>query len=304
MDRKKPPININETRKPDTEAKPGPLDYVGKASKGGPDINWTQVLISSALALFLAVLVMFQFMPSKKDVITLNENVNEVADRTAAVDSKLTGEANRINTVVNTMGEYAKKSELAGFAPKAELNTLISELVALKNELGTVSSKLNSDLSDKISNLEARIQELEGQFSDQEEGSVKGLSASIETQFFDYVALLVADVGKEVSIPLRLRLVNNSGRDLEDIQLTIGFNPEGPMSGTFSDGYPRLWGGGTSWQTPYGYSGYGMVFTNGWGLDIEKGDTETHTLTLTMKVDIALSSNMRWTPEVYIEEFD
>ena len=292
--RKKPPIDLRELeREKVEERKPGSLSYVPGENEGRPvdsgKSSLRQIFISALIAVALAAFMMVSYAPSKGNLIALNANVKEVAGRIESLSGKIDGTTGRLETVIGTMGEYAKKTDLAPLS--AQIDSRFAEL--------------KSSYEDKVASYEERIAELEARIVELEEekeevtAATSEIDAVIETQFFDYIYLSGANTETVESILLRLKLTNNSNVKVEDIRLTIAFTPEGYTSVDWADGYPQLAGGPTTWTSPYGY---GMVFVNGWGMSLKANESKSFPLTLSMKVKTALTSGMRWTPEVYVEQ--
>lgn len=160
---KKPPININELRKStQPEMERGTLDYAGspKGSSNGEKKGsggLVQILLPIVVALALAVLVMFQYAPSKGYVLNLR---NEIFGRITVIESKLGDETKRIDAIVNAMGDYAKRTELAAYASKASVDSLSGLPAQIDTKISALEGKYNTKLTDlgtNITKLETKV---------------------------------------------------------------------------------------------------------------------------------------------------
>ena len=175
---KKPPINISELKREEEPSGKGPLSYVGggekkSIGKESGKVNYTQVVISIVLSVLLALVLITTMSASKKDALVLLDNQRELETRITTLDGGVSSEIKRIDSIVNTMGEYAKRSELTGYVSEATVSSLASQVNGLSSELAklqsAVSAKLlesDSSLKTQISTLEAKITALATQLAD------------------------------------------------------------------------------------------------------------------------------------------
>jgi signal transduction histidine kinase len=119
---KKPPINISEV----VGGKPqkGPLTYQG--SRGGRSSPLLQVLLPILVAVIISTIVMIQFAAPKKDMVVVNDNIQELVGR-------LEVEVERIDNIINTMGFYAKKEGVEALVEK-KLTPLETQIVDLRKD--------------------------------------------------------------------------------------------------------------------------------------------------------------------------
>ena len=307
---KKPPIDLREVEKKEDKFKPGALEYTGdtekKPKKASAGMNWTQVLASSVIALLLAVVVMFQFAPSKGDVAALFSNQNELVERIDSVQSSFDKESTRVDNIVNTQGDYAKKSELSGYATKSEIS-------ALSSLPGVVDTGLKS-LDATISGLVARIVELEADGGGGGDGGDEDITdgVTIDLGYSGYFVFPkgVPATGQRLSMEQILFFNVESALevDIENVELLLTLHSRGiPItfdSCVVTGGWPL------QWQVVH--VGSGLVVLRGsspsWseGLEIEAGrDEEVYlTLTLELEIDKVLEKDVTLYVEAEVKDYD
>ena len=124
--KKRPPINLSDME----DNKPGPergsLGFAGvdrkeSSGEGKKKVNLSQILLPVVIALALSALIMFQYAPSKTFLVS---QVKVATDSAAALTTQLGSERGRIDAIVNSMGTYAKKTELDTYAKASQLSGL------------------------------------------------------------------------------------------------------------------------------------------------------------------------------------
>lgn len=237
-------------------------------------------------------------------VASLDQAKAEVVGARNTVDSAIAGlpttVTNQVNSIISSVN--------------TKISTLESEVDALQTKVSTLEASTTIDgeiLVEIQTSLDALILDVE-ELQEQVDGTTitsdgivtsGALTAELKLQFFDYI-LLPKDTldTDEVTIPFRLKLTNNSTKDIEDIRVGIIFEPTGYTSPDWAVDYPKL-EGGVAWNL-YGTSTWGMVFVNGWGLKVDAGDTKTIPLTLRMKVATTTTMDYTWEPEVDIDDYE
>ena len=158
---KKPPVNINEIKKEQGTEKheKGEIKYLGGNREGGPQVgtkqkvNLTQLALGVGLSVLLAFLIMSFNFASKDDALTLLDNQRLLESNQVELEGDLAAESGRIENIIATQADYAKKSDLSGFASK-------SDLTGLSNTIGSLGSVVTS-LGDDYEDLDTRVSELE-----------------------------------------------------------------------------------------------------------------------------------------------
>lgn len=151
---KKPPINISELRdegKP--KAEPGALTYMGEGkiggkSKFGGGTNLTQILLSVVLSLVLGAIIVVQWAPSKGDLSSLQSTVKGINTAVAADGKVLSLNSQAVQKVVNSMGDYVKKS------------TVDASIQALDTKVKS-SDSVTQTLDTRVKGTEGRVTSLE-----------------------------------------------------------------------------------------------------------------------------------------------
>jgi len=282
----------------------------GSTGFGSPELVKT-ALVSLAMALLVVIGMSFMgggTFVTKKDfetnILGLTDIVNQGKAETTALKTQVTtaiqGIPNTISSQVNSAISNATSNNANQIA------SLSGQVSALQETLNAQTEKISgleadmASLQDTVADYEARLSVLEEQQSSTDgDSSSSGVTAKIETQFFDYVSL-PRDTITEVIVPLRLKITNNTNVDEEDIQLIVSFEPESWVSLDWAAGYPKLEGSPSLWSM-YGNSTYGMVFVNGWGLSLDANTSRTYQLSLFLKVDTALTTDYMWRPVVEVD---
>lgn len=165
--RKTPPINISELKKEEVSSQRGPLSYVDEDKKkltgnSPKKIDVQQVLISAVISLLLVLLLTTTMSASKRDALTLLDNQKELETRLAATSDSVSAQVGRIDSVINTMGEYAKKSDLSNV-----------DLSGMEKSISGILGRLDGleDYEGKIDGLISRIEALEVEEEAEEEAA-------------------------------------------------------------------------------------------------------------------------------------
>ena len=297
---KKPPIDISELRKEESgegeEPKQGSLSYVenGRPKRGNPGgdlkkFNLPQILISAVISLLLILVMSSMFSASKKDALVLVENQKELEDRIIALDEKYSGGFGRLDTVINTMGEYAKRSELVNYATTDSVSTpdlssyITKDELPAQVDLSGYTKKSDLDvLAEDIEDLSLEVARL-GVEEDADEGE-EVLANPISIKVSDMGGVLTAESQYILSAPIKITLRKTLSQAVEDIVILLEIQTEGIRDVESVS----LTGSGVSWRSSgWGYNiGYfeGVDFMNvGWGLDMDENDDKRN-LYLVLKI--------------------
>jgi len=146
---KKPPMDISKKEIGGEDPKPGSLSYMstgeleegkskGKFSIRKLDIK--QILISSIIAIVLTGFMLFQLAPSKQAVDSTSVELRASISQT---QENLTSAVKRLDNIVNTMGVYARKSDLDSYVTKAQVDSLKvpTDTYITKGDLDTYVTK-------------------------------------------------------------------------------------------------------------------------------------------------------------------
>lgn len=185
---------------------------------------------------------------------------------------------------------------------QTDINQAKTDITAIKTELEKLTTA-GTENKTKITELEARITALEAKLTPINP-TADAITATIKPQFWDYVSLPANTVSEDAT--LRLTLQNNSGQDLTDVELSIGFIPSVKMVMPWTVGYPTLTGGITQWAiSTFGGTTTSMfIFINGFGLSLKAGETKTINLTLSLSLTTGIAQEIRWEPDVYVEDYE
>ncbi len=167
----KPPIIVEETVEEKSESKSGSLSYTGEEnipnSRGrqmvvkssSSKMGMTQILIIIIVAVALSSVVMYQF--TSGNFSTLDKNVKEVLAKASASSDKIAVESKRIDNIINTQGELARKSDLTNFLTKGEANTYAAKSdlnnYQPKGDLSSYATKTLLDQYSTIAQTDAKI---------------------------------------------------------------------------------------------------------------------------------------------------
>ena len=254
---KKPPINIKELGGGEEKPQRGTLSYVeeGKRpSTGGGKTNYTQIFISVVLSAILAFILITSMSASKKDTLTLLDNQGQL-------EARISGEVGRIDTIVNTMGEYAKRSELGDYASRSSVDSL----VVLPAQIDSRFSELRAAYEARMAALEAKIVNLGKEIAALEVSenttTEKGGGITLEMKgFYGDLYVELPDTTKppvggnttveKPFIPFsgeigKLTITNSTGKVVEDIRIVVGVS----LSGSLPIPYIAELSGGTSWTS-------------------------------------------------------
>lgn len=232
------------------------------------------------------------------------------SDVATAVQSVPTTVSTQVSAQINTsVGQINNQL--------TSLNTKVDSMDAIVEQTSTNMYVANKNIealqalvesqNDIIVDLEDRVNNLEDGTTSSDSGSeidVDGdLTATLQTQFFDYVVHPVSVGTSEVQTPIRLKIINNSDKDISDIRVTLVFQPQSYASINWTATYPKMVGGATTW-TSYGYVSTGMYFVNGWGISVKAHKETTINLVLYTKVATALTTDYMWEPAVEIDDYE
>ena len=298
MDRrdKKPPINISDTKEP--EHKPGPLGYTGGNGGGRKSgSSLLTVVVFAFLAIIISAFISYQLnQTSRADIVTLNDNVQ-------TLNNQLNGDSGAmkiLNNVVSAQGEYAKRTELSGYATQ-------SDLANAKPDLSGYYSKAEVDAM--IDEYEAEIASLTVRITTLETPSASTPSKAVTCELKTYGDTvrtgLVAGTSYTLDIPVRATVSNNTGKDLEDVILILAIysNP----SQTFTSG-TSLGGGFGTWRviTPSTFpsSSSAVVFSNYWNFDLDAGEVVKKELAVHLEFTASSTTVQFSDIEMECEDFD
>jgi hypothetical protein len=267
-----------------------------RSTQGGVSKNYLAIITVMLLLLNAGAsyFITTSFAPSITSVDVIAGMVNQ---HEATINAENTGLSARLENVINSLGNYAKKAELSAYALNSQLSGLISA-----EELNVKIAELKSLLETDIKAAEDAIKSLEDIVSQIQAGNTgdttDGLDASIQVQFGQYVVLPHGSTS-EVLVPLRLIIENTTSANLKDIRLTVYFETNSyVVLLDWATGYPVLSGGTTSWVVPYSNV---FAFQNGWGLNVNANSTVTINLMLGIKLNTALTTDIAFSPVVIVE---
>ena len=241
-------------------------------------------------------------------VETLNQAKAEVAVAQSTVDTAIAGLPTTVTAQVNTaMGAVLTRLTAA----ETNMTTFQAQLTAFETSTTTdvaALAALKASLTALQTQVTALTTKVDSWTASTPSGSsvVEGdLLVEIKVQSLYDEVYLPKDtpINTEIPVALKLKLTNNSAKDMEDIMLGLIFEPVSYTSPSWSSGYPVLESPMTTWTK---YSDvYGMVFMNStWGLKVDAGDTKTIYLTLRLSVDTALTVDHLWEPSVDIDDYE
>ena len=290
--KKRPPINLSDME----DNKPGPergsLGFAGvdrkeSSGEGKKKVNLSQILLPVVIALALSALIMFQYAPSKTFLVS---QVKVATDSAAALTTQLGSERGRIDAIVNSMGTYAKKTELDTYAKASQLSGL-----ATTSQLSGYATTAQKDaLEAEIVALKARIAVLEA--AGVADNTTVGI-VTAELKSWGDIA-----VGSNVTVldaTFKVNVKNTTQKAVEDVVLTLLVRPAPalivPVKATLTGGY-------TTWNA-YQTSPYAIVFQNSWGLNLKAGETKSLLLSLHLEFGTTASPTMFET-KMEVEDYD
>ena len=152
--KRKPPMSLDELEgRSKEEPIPGPLTYQEGGKKKKALKGFSQVLIGALIAVAISSLVMFRYSAQKQDILIVAEDIRGLDARIAQVESSLPKEIARIDSLVNTMGDYAKSSVLKDYVRKEDLPEFMDSLAEadklLERALVLILTKQLEDLEEE-----------------------------------------------------------------------------------------------------------------------------------------------------------
>lgn len=314
----RPPMHLGEMeRKIEEEGGGrGPLGYqvnsspnpTGKQGLG----NIGQMLIPAVIAIALMAVMMMQYAPSKSSLSDVDDKVDAAFDRITAAETIVASSGAKVDTVVNTMGDYAKKDSLGGFATQSDLSAFPTKSdlsgLATKADLegyqptgnpGSYATKedltgLTTVLSTRMSELEAEVDALTPGGTSPGAGSDGALVANLPySPFLNYPISGEGNMTKpqyQKPVPssshsVLLNLQNTSKADVKNPKIKLTIHSRGvPMNFAapgVTGGWPLQW-------SPV-YTGEGVVILQGSALPysdfvIPAGGREDIYLTLELRM--------------------
>lgn len=305
--RNKPPVDINEiVKQPDVTSaetrKPGGLDYAGGGGKksgkqaSSSGMNWGQILMSAILAVALSTLIFFQLTPPNltDELAMANAEITTLKTEKAALATELQTERSRIDNIVNSMGDYAKRTELGSYASQSDLDSL---------------SGLPDTIDDKLAELEA---EIDAKIAELEEAAgSSGASGELSDEvYIDFrmnpkLATLIdnGDGTWSTSIPILMEVVNDTAYDIQEVEIEMSlilYSQSSCLSTIVVDSVTSMPPDFEWYHDSYanGIGVYGLASSLGNGLEVGAGDDENVSVTLNITVDCDDIMIYSWEAEV------
>ena len=293
--KKRPPINLSdlEVNKPGPER--GSLGFAGvdrkeSSGEGKKKVNLSQILLPVVIALALSALIMFQYAPSKAFLVS---QVKVATDSAAALTTQLGSERGRIDAIVNSMGTYAKKTELDTYAKASQLSGL-----ATTSQLSGYATTAQKDA------LEAEIVALKARIAVLEAAGVVGVSDNTTVDIDYYCRYPIME---EDTYSVSLTLNNHTGKVLKDTVIEFTLIPRTSSvavvdrAKTSLDSMRRPY---LAWEATYNPKANSegptkrITFISD-EFDLAVGETEL-SLELTLAYEEG-SETVKWTPDVYVD---
>lgn len=273
--------------------KPRVERYPQSPSNGGKN---SIAIIAVILLLIQGGIGLFLYKTFSPTTTTMDVVIGQVNQLQESIDNTTDGLKVRLENLINSIGNYAKKTDLSAYALNSQLAGLVT-LEELNTKLDELKVLLQTDIDaamDAISELEDII---DGIGTDTNSPST--IDADIQVQFGEYIVIPHGSTS-EISVPLRIILHNNTAENLKDVRLTVYFESSSYLSSVldWTSGYPTLNGGVTTWVQTYPNI---FAFQNGWGLNLSANADVTINLVLTIKLDTALTMDTSFLPQVVVE---
>jgi len=214
-----PPLREDERR-----GKPGRFQF------GAGDTKPTgQLLMAIGISVLLSFLIISQFMVSKGDFetnlnamnATVSAAVNDMNQKVNAMSATVSGLSGTIANQVSTQVSTAVAQGTAGI--NNQLTTISGQITELTDKISSNESALVANQADldtlltQVATLEDKVAESTG---DGTTTSYDGLQVEIGTSYFGpYLILEGLFTSKVSSTSTRVKLTNNTGYSIENIQL-------------------------------------------------------------------------------------
>lgn len=296
---KRPPININDLQKASqAKAEKGSLDYVGdtkepRQKKGFGSLS--QILLPVAIALVLAVMVMYMYSADRGSVVNLDQKVDGVQGGISSLAGTVESISSQVNTIVNTQGEYAKKTEVGSMVQ-----------TQIQAQMGGYATEASFDGA--VSTINQRLAVLEAE----ESGSINGTSDEIEVSvlYSNYFRVDPEDWYDPYGlyIPVEegaiLRVKNNSNFDIKNVQLVLVLRTSDRVSlvGCEAEGYPLMWNRVYSGKKIVVFVSSGIPGLK--GLEIRAGDDVDIYTTLVIGVSVPPLEPVDFYVEAELENYE
>jgi hypothetical protein len=167
------PITERRTRRR-LESEPDDLSFVEKPppprerGRSGGGFNWGTFGASIAVAAAIMAGIMMTMAAGKGDVTRLDENLGALQGQVSALADTVAANGQVLDNVVNSQGEYAKKSDLSGYATTGSYASA-DALSSLRSEFDALYGGLNNaDSTDSLVSLRERVEALETEQEEQE----------------------------------------------------------------------------------------------------------------------------------------
>jgi len=278
-----------------------------------------QLLMAVGISVLLSFLIISQFMVSKSDFGT---NLN-------AMNATVSAAVNDMNQKVNAMN--ATVSGLTGTISNQVSNQVSQETAGITNQLTTISGQI-TELTDKISSNESTLEAnqvdlealltqvatLEDKVAELETTATSTTTGDGTTTSYEGVVVEVSTLanmgirfdgfteGEEEVGTVKVRITNNTGYDIEEIELLAIYASNMEIDNILPD-YPKL-SGTLTWNLVQHY-GNMFAFSTGWGgygsLSIKKGKSKT--LYPTLKIAVSATTDTQYffgEPEFTCEGYD
>ncbi len=268
---KRPPINLSKVSEGEEEYKPGrgPLSYAeekrpGRGNQrykddyrgnGSSGFKWLETGIAVLVSVIVSFLLLLNFSASSSKVEKLQTALDKANASIESVGKTATDASNKVNTVTNTMGDYARKSDLSNFiqrgdlaqyAQRSQVDSLQSDIEKRVN-LGVTSAMASAGLATKdslssyakdtdVQALAARVKVLEngGQATTTVatgtgglSGTGTGVQAGIGPNPFTGASPTMSFSGiatnSNASQSFTIQVANYTGKQVNNIQLALAF---------------------------------------------------------------------------------
>lgn len=227
------------------------------------------------------------------------------------VNSKIAGLQSNLNTFQNSLTTLTSQ---VNNAKPVDLTAFNASITALQNSIAAINGKitalessvatLNTNTNNAIASLDARLDKLEAPPPPPNEPSEDDLTISLRPfSGLDYIVQLKPGDDAAQSETIRLKITNNTTKNITDLRLSVTFTPGVPEVVPWKAGYPKLTATGLTWTKLSGI-GLGMVFMNGLGLDIKPGETKQYTLTLQMQTAEDLTNDVYYETVCMVEDYE
>lgn len=282
-----------------------PEDYAPpRRSNGGTSKGYLSVLmvllivISGGLSYFITQ----TFAPSIQTVDVIAGQVNQ---HEQTLNNDESGLVKRLENVIASLGNYAKKTDLASYITSGQLSSYITSSQASTIMEGLIASAI-AGLESDIEAAQTAIAELEELVaSGGSETPVSGEIKSGIKYIFPSMPFTLAGNHIDGQGQFRLEITNDTNAIANDVQVAVYFTSSVSVAYTATPVITSSVVVGETpilWQYNSNYLGSNVIlFANGLGLTLAPGETKTLLLTLDVEGDLPAGvTSVNYTPSTFL----